>query len=116
MKNFALLLVLTIVLSFSLTFATEEPIKIISPAPVVSGEVSNENDISASVSGEDINSVQSGDVTDDTLENVSGENAEHDHEHEDTNTTSKSTVWGAVLAVVVVIVVVALVALFSKND
>ena len=110
MKKLALLLVLTIVLAFSSVYATDV---VTSPAPdtaVTSGEVANDTtenveDLS-NVSGEDVDTV-SGEVTEDIHEG---------HDHDSETITSKSTVWGAVLAIVIVIIVVGLVAFLSKND
>ena len=120
MKKIALLFVLTIALTFSFAYATDALANPDAAEPVISGEVidttgvdNNVENVENTDSGENVNDVESGNIVDEPSTGVS-ENTSN--EEDNTSTTSKSTVWGAVLAIVIVIVVVALVALFSKND
>ena len=116
MKKLALLLVLTIVLAFSFTYATDTTVAPDNATPAISGEVIEDNTVVDTNKDDVANTDISGNDIEDTSTPVSGDEAEHDHDHNTELTTSKSTVWGAVLAIVIVIAVVAVVAVFSKND
>lgn len=119
MKKLALLLVLTIVLAFSFTYATDTTVAPDSIAPTISGEAIEDDTVVTS--GEDnttedsANTDISGNDVEDTSTPVSGDEV-HDHDHGAELTTSKSTVWGAIFAILIVIGIVLLVAFLSKND
>ena len=121
MKKIALLLVLTMALTFSFVYATDALANPDATEPVISGEVidnttvdnSGENADNANISG-NVSDIESGEDINEPNTDIS-EDVSNVEDNNDT-TTSKSTVWGAVLAIVIVVVVVALVALFSKND
>lgn len=120
MKKIVLLFVLTMVLTFSFVYATDALANPDAIEPAVSGEVIDNTDVDNNVENTD-NTDVSGNVSDinpDDIVNEPSADISEDisNNDDDTSTTSKSTVWGAVLAIVIVIIVVALVALFSKND
>ena len=115
MKKLALLLVLTIVLAFSFTYATDTTVAPDSAAPAISGEVNEDNTVVDTNEDDTANTDISGNDVEDTSTPVSGDEA-HDHDHGAELTTSKSTVWGAVFAILIVIGIVLAVAFLSKND
>ena len=120
MKKLALLLVLTIVLAFSFTYATDTAVAPDSTAPVVSGETSEDNAVT-DVTGEADNTEDtantdvSGDDAQDTSTPVSGEETTNPNAGAELP-TAKSTVWGAVFAIIIVVMIVLAVAFMSKND